>query len=79
MFFSSRKKLAEEALKKEQERLLREKTLQEARAYYKNIGTFFRITEMVRSLPKERQIVVVQRISVFKDNHERNRCYHFNY
>ena len=77
MFFSSRKKekLAEEAQQKEQARLKQEAAIQEANAYSANLETFYRICDMVRSLPKKRQIVVVQRINIFKDNHERNQCY----
>lgn len=78
MFFSSRKKkrLAEaQAQEQEQARLKQEAAIQEAYAYHKNISTFYRICDMVRSLPKERQIVVVQRKNEFSDNHHRNACY----
>ena len=78
MFFSSRKKkrLAEtQAQEQEQTRLKQEAALQEAYAYSKNINTFYRVCDMVRSLPKERQIVVVQRKNEFSDNHYRNACY----
>ena len=80
MFFSSRKKkrLAEaevQAQKQEQACLKQEAALQEAYAYSKNINTFYRICDMVRSLPKERQIVVVQRKNEFSDKHYQNACY----
>ena len=87
MFFSSRKreKLLEKALSKvqainqaqEQARLnhKREVALQETNAYQENVQTFYRICDMVRSLPKKRQIVVVQRKNIFKGNHDRNSCY----
>lgn len=78
MFFSSRKnkRLAEaQAQEQEQARLKQEAAIQEVYAYNKNINTFYRICDMVRSLPKERQIVVVQRKNIFKDNHDRNSCY----
>lgn len=77
MFFSSRKKkeLAEEAQAQEQARLKQEAALKEVYAYSKNSETFYRICDMVRSLPKERQIVVVQRKNISKSNHDRNSCY----
>ena len=79
MFFSSRKKkkLAEEAQAQEQARinLKQEVALQETNAYQTNVKTFYRICDMVRSLPKKRQIVVVQRINTFKDDYDRNRGY----
>lgn len=77
MFFSSRKKkkLESEAKKQEQQRIEKEKAHKEALSYSANLNTFYRICDMVRSLPKERQIVVVQRKNIFKNNHERNWCY----
>lgn len=80
MFFSSRKKkkLAEEAQKMEQQRLQEEaiqKAKKEADAYHTNLDTFYRICDMVRSLPKKRQIVVVQRKNTFKTKSDRNWCY----
>ncbi|MBQ2835622.1 MAG: hypothetical protein IJE68_02155 [Clostridia bacterium] len=78
MFFSSRKKkrLAEaQAQEQEQARLKQEAAIQEASAYTKNAKTFYRICDMARSLPKERQIVVVQRKNTFKDNYARSLAY----
>ena len=81
MFFGSRKKaklLEEEARKEEQARLQKElirKRDETTAAYYANKEIFVKICHMVRSLPKKRQIVVVQRKYIFKDKHERNWCY----
>lgn len=80
MFFSSRKKkkLAEEARKLEQQRIEQEaiqKIKQEAAAYKANLETFTRICDMVRSRPKERQLVVVQRRYIFKEKSERSWHY----
>lgn len=80
MFFSSRKKkkLAEEAQKMEQQRLQEEaiqKAKKEADAYHANLHTFYSICDMVRSLPKKREIVVVQRKNTFTDKSHRNWCY----
>ena len=73
-----KRKLVEEAQQMEQQRL-QEKELQKAReeanAYAYNIDTFYRICDMVRSLPQKRKIVVVQRKNTFEDNSERNWWY----
>lgn len=73
MFFSSRKKkkLAEETQRKAQEEAQRQEIL----AYNANLETFYTICDMVRSLPKKRQIVVVQRKNTFKNDQDRNWCY----
>lgn len=80
MFFGSRKKkkLAEEARQKEQQRIQEEafkKACAECSAYAENAETFYRICDMVRSLPKKRHIVVVQRENVFRSNSDRNYAY----
>ena len=80
MFFKSRKqaKIEEENRKKEQKRLEEEKAKKEREyhnAFSENKEILYNICHMVRSLPKERQIVVVQRKNIFKDKYERNRCY----
>lgn len=80
MFFNSRKqaKLEEENRKKEQQRLEEENARKEREyhiAFSANKDIFYNICHMVRSLPKEREIVVVQRKNIFKDNHDRNKCY----
>ena len=81
MFFMSQKKarLEEEKRKQEQLRIQEEATIQKARdernAYAENEETFDRICDMVRSLPKKRHIVVVQRENVFKSDQDRNLAY----
>ena len=81
MFFKSRKqaKIEEENRKKEQQRLEEENAQKEHEfqmALEENQQILFgRICHMVRSLPKERQVVVVQRKNIFKDKHDRNKCY----
>jgi len=80
MFFKSRKqaKIEEENRKKEQQFLEEEKAKKEREyhvAFNENERILYRIFDMVRSLPKERQIVVVQRKNIFRDSHERNQCY----
>jgi len=80
MLFGWRKKrkLAEETKKREEQRI-QEEALQKAReecnAYADNLETFYRICDMVRSLPKKRKIVVVQRKNTFKDDSDRNWWY----
>lgn len=73
-----KRKLAEEAKKQEKQRI-QEEALQKAReesyAYTDNVQTFYRICDMVRSLPKERKIVVVQRNGIFQDDSDRNWWY----
>lgn len=80
MFFSSRKKkkLAEEAQKQEQQRIQQEakqKLIISTDAFVYNKVIFNNICNMVRSRPKERHIVVVQRKNVFRSNSDRNRAY----
>ena len=79
MFFKSRKQTKlEENRKKYQKRQEDEKAKQEHEynvAFTANKEIFKKICHMVRSLPKERQIVVVQRVDIFVDNHDRNECY----
>lgn len=80
MFIGSRKKakLAEEARKQEQRRIQEEveqKRQEFVEAHRENLATFYRICDMVRSLPKKRHIVVVQRENVFKSNSDRNWAY----
>ena len=80
MFFSSRKKkkLAEEAQKQEQQRIQQEieqKRIISTEAFVYNKVIFNNICNMVRSRPKERHIVVVQRKNVFRSNSDRNRAY----
>ena len=80
MFFSWRKKkkLEAEAKMKEQQSIQEErlKKLQsEADAYSANVEAFHKICDMVRSQPKESQIVVVQRKNFFKDKSYRNWFY----
>ena len=80
MLFSWRKKkkLEAEAKKQEEQRIVEEsleESLKEAYAYSENVKTFYKICDMVRSLPKERQIVVVQRVNFFKDKSDRNWFY----
>ena len=80
MFFSSRKKkkLAEEARKLEQQRIQEEaerKRFISANAFVDNKVIFNNICNLVRSLPKERHIVVVQRQNVFRSNSDRNWAY----
>ena len=73
-----KRKLAEEAKKQEEQRIQEEaiqKAREESNAYAYNIETFYRICDMVSSLPKERQIVVVQRRNIFKDKSDRNWFY----
>lgn len=76
--WKKKRKLAEEVKKREEQRI-KEDTLLEAMkesyAYADNINTFYRICDMVRSLPKKRKIVVVQRKNIFKDDSDRNWCY----
>ena len=77
MFFSWRKK---RKLDKEQhhlqEELIKKEILEkEATAYSTNLETFYKICDMVRSLPKERQIVVVQRRNIFKEPSDRSWFY----
>ena len=76
MFFGwrKRKKLEEETKKQEQQRILEEAKI-EAYAYSANLETFYKICDMVRSLPKKRQIVVVQRKNSFQDDSRRNWWY----
>lgn len=73
-----KRKLAKEAKKQEEQRIQEEK-IQKARedmnAYAYNVETFYRICDMVRSLPKKRKIVVVQRKNIFKDDSDRNWWY----
>lgn len=73
MFFSSRKKkrLAEVQAQEQAQARLKQETY----AYSANLETFYRICDMVRSLPKKRQIVVVQRKNTFKNNQNRNWRY----
>ena len=80
MFFSWRKKrkLAEEAKKFEQQCIQEEAIRKEkeyAAAYKANLETFSKICDNVRSLPKERQIVVVQRRNIFKEKSDRSWFY----
>ena len=80
MFFSSRKKkkLEAEAKKQEQQHIQEEaskKVQSEVYAYSANVETFYKICDMVRSLPKERQIVVVQRKNIFASKSDRNWWY----
>lgn len=70
-----------EARKQEEERqriqqeAAAQKAVDEVTAYAYNSETFYRICDMVRSLPKKRHIVVVQRENVFKSNSDRNDAY----
>ena len=80
-FFGSRKnkKLEEESRKKEQQRL-EEEAAKKAHEYHvacdENKKIFVdTICHMVRSLPKKRQIVVVQRKNTFNSKESRNYCY----
>lgn len=80
MFFISRKKakLAEAERKQEQQRIQEEaekKRKKFVEAHKENLATFYRICDMVRSLPKKRHIVVVQRENVFKSDSDRNWAY----
>lgn len=80
MFFSSRKKakLAEEARRQEQLRMQKEAEQNRQKfveAHKENMATFYKICDMVRSLPKKRHIVVVQRENVFKSDSDRNWAY----
>ena len=80
MFFSSRKKakLAEEARRQEQLRIQEEVEKERQKfveAHKENLATFYRICDMVRSLPKKRHIVVVQRENVFKSDSDKNWAY----
>jgi len=80
MLFGWRKKrkLAEETKKQEEQRLQEEalqKEKNEAAAYKENIEKFYMICDMVRSLPKERQIVIVQRRNIFKEKSDRSWFY----
>lgn len=80
MFFISRKKakLAEEAQKQEERRIQEEKEQKRQKfveAIEENLATFYGICDMVRSLPKKRHIVVVQRENVFKSDSDRNWAY----
>lgn len=79
MFFISQKKeKLEEARKQEQRRIQEEKEKKRQEfieAYDENLVRFYRIFDMVRSLPKKRHIVVVQRENVFKSDSERNCAY----
>lgn len=63
----------------ERQRIQQEAATQKARdernAYAENEETFYRICDMVRSLPKKRHIVVVQRENVFKSDSDRNYAY----
>lgn len=73
-----KRKLAEEAKKQEKQRIQEEaiqKAREESNAYAANVQAFYEICHMVRSLPKERQIVVVQRRNIFKDKSDRNWFY----
>lgn len=80
MFFTSRKKvkLAEESQKQEQQHI-REEAERERQefveAHKENVATFYGICDMVRSLPKKRHIVVVQRENVFASDQDRNWAY----
>lgn len=79
MFFRSRKKAKlEEAQKQEQRRIQEEKEQKRQKfveAHRENRVTFYRVCDMVRSLPKKRHIVVVQRENVFKSDSDRNWAY----
>jgi len=80
MFFIFRKKakLAEEAQKREQQKLLQEAIQREQvkhAAFEANKQIFQNICHMVRSLPQEREIVIVMRKDVFRDKYEKNKCY----
>lgn len=80
MFFKSRKKdLEEEAARKHTADLERAKREQEKQeediAYLHNKNAFCNICHMVKSLPKKRQVVVVQRYYNFHNASHRNRCY----
>ena len=80
MFFSwcKKRKLAAEAKKQEEQRIKEEEIRKEkeyAAAYNANLETFYKICDMVRSLPKERQIVVIQRRNIFKENSVRSWFY----
>lgn len=80
MFFKSRKKkLAEEAARKQAEDLKRareEKRKQDEEiAYLHNQNAFYNICHMVKSLPKRRQVVVIQRYYNFYNDSHRSRCY----
>ena len=73
-----KRKLAKEAKKQEEQRIKEEaikETREEMNAYADNLQTFYNICHMVRSLPKKRKIVVVQRKNTFKDDSDRNWWY----
>lgn len=79
MFFSSRKKAKLEEARKQEQRRIQEEVEQKRQkfveAHRENLATFYRICDMVRSLPKKRHIVVVQRENVFKSDSDRNWAY----
>lgn len=79
MFFISRKKAKLEEERKQEERRIQEEAEQKRQnfieAHRENLKTFYRICDMVRSLPKKRHIVVVQRENVFKSDSDRNWAY----
>ena len=79
MFFKFRKSSELEENEKKEQQLIEEEKNRKQHEYHaacdENEKTFYTICHMVRSLPKERQIVVVQRKNIFKDKHHRNECY----
>ena len=79
MFFISRKKAKLEEVQKQEQRRIQEEAEQKRQkfveAHRENLATFYRICDMVRSLPKKRHIVVVQRENVFKSDSDRNWAY----
>lgn len=80
MFFKSRKKkLEEEAARKHAKDLERAKQEQKKQAeqiaFLHNENAFYNICHMVKSLPKKRQVVVIQRYYNFYNDSHRNRCY----
>lgn len=68
------RKQEEERQRIEQEAAI-QKSRDERNAYAENAEIFYRICNMVRSLPKKRHIVVVQRENVFSSNSDRNHAY----
>lgn len=80
MFFGwyKKRKLAAEAKRQEEQRIQEEeleKQRKEVAAYKENLEKFYMICDMVCSLPKERQIVVVQRRNIFKEKSDRSWFY----
>lgn len=79
MFFRTRKKAKLEEARRQAEQYLREeeerKRKEFADAFVYNKIMFNNICHMVRSLPKERHIVVVQRENIFWTKYDRNWAY----